>query len=325
MKDRILYLLKEYRPEFVSGEFICKNLGVSRTAIWKHIQSLRNEGYEILSRPHSGYRLLRVPDSLLAREILYGLQTRFIGRNVFYYRQTLGSTNELAMELAEKEVPDGSIVVTEEQTGGRGRLGRSWFSPYGKGIFFSLILYPPVNPIDAPPATMLVAVAVARAVEEVVGIRPGIKWPNDLLLEGKKFCGILTEMHAEMERIKCLVIGIGINVNMGYFPPEIRDIAISLKEYAGRSVSRVKLLQAFLKEMEHLYCLWLKEGFSPVLEQWKDYCVILDRPVKISSSRESIEGWAHDVDENGNLILRLADGSLKSFMSGEVSLRPVLD
>jgi len=323
MKEQILYLLKEYRPEYVSGEFICKNLGVSRTAIWKHIQTLRNEGYEILSQPHSGYRLLNVPDRLFAQEILYGLQTRFIGRNIFYYPQSLCSTNELAAQLAGKGAPDGSLVVTEEQTGGRGRLGRSWFSPFGKGIFFSMILYPPVNPVDAPPVTMLVAVAVARAVQEVVGVKPGIKWPNDLLLEGKKFCGILTEMNAEIERIKYLIIGTGINANMDDFPSEIRDIAVSLKEYTGRPVSRVKLLQVFLKEMEHLYCLWLQEGFSPVLGLWKGYCVTLNCPVKVSSLKESIEGWAHDVDEKGSLILRLADGSLKSFTAGEVSLRPV--
>lgn len=320
VKEQILRILKEQQPDFVSGELLCKNLGVSRTAIWKHIQTLRAEGYAITSRSRAGYRLLRVPDRLYPQEIVSGLKTEFFGRRVFYFQQ-VPSTNKLAQELAGSGAPDGSLVVAEEQTGGRGRLGRGWFSPFGQGIWCSLILYPPVRPADAPPLTMLTAVAVARAVTLVAGVRPGVKWPNDLLLDGKKFCGILTEMSAEVERINYLVIGTGINVNGEDFPAEIRDVATSLKIYTGRVFSRVKLLQAFLQEMEQLYRIWLQEGFLPILELWKQLCVTLHCPVRVSSIKESAEGWAEDVDNEGNLIVRLADGSIKRFVAGEVSLR----
>ncbi len=321
MKEQVLHLLKEQQPEFVSGELICKNLGVSRTAVWKHIQALRAEGYAIVSRPRAGYRLAGVPDRLYPQEILSGLKTEFMGRRIFYFVQ-VPSTNVLARELALAGAPDGALVVAEEQTGGRGRLGRGWFSPAGKGIWCSLILYPPVNPAAAPPLTMLTAVAVARAVRLVVDLTPGIKWPNDLLLGGKKICGILTEMSAEMERINYLIIGTGVNVNIDNFPGEIANTATSLKACAGRTVSRVELLQAYLQEMEQLYRIWIKEGFAPVLKLWKDLCVTLQRPVRVSSLKESIEGWAEDVDEEGNLVLRLADGTVRHITAGEVSLRP---
>ncbi|MEW6274724.1 MAG: biotin--[acetyl-CoA-carboxylase] ligase [Bacillota bacterium] len=321
MKEQVLTLLKEHQPEFVSGELICKNLGVSRTAVWKHIQTLRAEGYAIVSQPHAGYRLLAVPDRLYPQEILSGLKTKFIGRRIFYYAQA-PSTNLLARELALAGAPDGALVVAEEQTGGRGRLGRGWFSPFGEGIWCSLILYPPVNSVEAPPLTMLTAVAVARAVRQAAGVSPGIKWPNDLLLGDKKICGILTEMSAEMERINYLIIGTGINVNIEDFPGEIKSVATSLKAYAGRAVSRVKLLQAYLQEMELLYRIWLKEGFPPVLKLWKELCVTLHRPVRVSSLKESVEGWAEDVDAQGNLILRTADGAVRRITAGEVSLRP---
>jgi len=320
MKEQVLYLLKKFYPEFVSGELICRNLGISRTAIWKHVQTLRAKGYGIAALPHVGYQLLKAPDRLYPEEINYGLKTDFVGRQVYYYERT-ASTNEIAGDLAGRGSPDGSLVVAEEQTGGRGRLGRGWFSPYGKGIWCSVILYPPVNPVDAPPLTMLSAVAVARAIQGVAGIKAGIKWPNDLLLKGKKVCGILAEMNAEMERVNYLVIGMGINVNVEDFPEEIRDVATSLKIYSGQSVSRVKLLQVVLKEIEQFYKVWLKHGFAPIREAWKEMCVMLHRRVGVSGMKDVVEGWAEDVDENGNLVLRLADGSLRRLVAGEVSLR----
>ena len=321
-----MQLLKGQQPEFVSGELICKNFGVSRTAVWKHVQTLRTEGYEIMSRPRAGYRLASVPDRLYPQEILSGLKTEFMGRRIYYFAQ-VPSTNAVARELVPAGAPDGALAVAEEQTGGRGRLGRGWFSPPGKGVWCSLILYPPVNPAAAPPLTMLTAVAVARAVRRVAGLTPGIKWPNDLLLGGKKFCGILTEMSAEMERINYIIIGAGINVNLNQedFPGEIANVATSLKAYAGRTVSRVELLQAYLQEMEVLYRIWLKEGFAPVLKLWKELCVTLQRPVRVSGLKESVEGWAEDVDEEGSLILRLADQTIRRLTAGEVSLRPFPD
>lgn len=321
MKEKILHLLKENRPGFTSGGLLCKNLGVSRTTVWKYVQVLRAEGYVIEAQTRAGYKLVRVPDRLYPQEVLPALNTKFIGRHIYYFAQ-VPSTNELAQELARQGVPDGSLVLTEEQTGGKGRLGRGWFSPFAQGIWCTVILYPPVDPADAPPLTMLTAVGVARAVRRVTGIQVGIKWPNDLLLEGKKICGILTEMSAEMEQVKYLVIGTGINVNVESFPAEIQNTATSLKMHTGRAIDRAKLLRAFLEELEELYEQWLKEGFQPILKLWKLLSVTLHCPVRISSLRESTEGWAEDVDEQGNLILRLEDGSKKRFMAGEVLLRP---
>lgn len=324
MKQDILKLLKENRPEFVSGEDICKSLNVTRTAVWKHIQSLREDGYEVEARPRAGYRLIAVPDRLYPLEIGDGLKTRFIGRKIFY-ADSLSSTNTVAKELARSEYGEGSMVVAEMQTGGKGRLGRGWSSPKYKGIWFSLILFPRVNPSEASQITMLTAVAVALAIRSETGQEAGIKWPNDLLLNGKKICGILVELSAEMEQINHLVIGTGINANqdLADFPEEYADKATSLKLESGRFISRVKLLQACLLEFERWYTLWLGSGFAPVLAKWKELSVTLNCPVRLTTVNKTWEGWAEDADDDGALMLRLPDGELKKFVSGDVSLRKI--
>lgn len=324
MKQDILRLLKENSPEFVSGEDICKKLNVTRTAVWKHIQSLREDGYDVEARPRAGYRLVSVPDRLYPLEIVDGLKTRFIGRKIFY-ADSLSSTNTVAKELVRSEYGEGSMVVAEMQTGGKGRLGRGWSSPKYKGIWFSLILFPRVNPSEASQITMLTAVAVATAIRFETGLDAGIKWPNDLLLYGKKICGILVELSAEMERINHLVIGTGINANQDRedFPEEFVDKATSLKLESGHTISRVKLLQACLLEFERWYTLWLGSGFSPVLAKWKELTVTLNCPVRLTTANKTWEGWAEDVDDDGALMLRLPDGELKKFVSGDVSLRKI--
>lgn len=324
MRDKILELLKQGQPEFVSGEAICQRLGVSRTAVWKHVQSLRSMGYDIEALTNAGYRLRGVPDRLYPEEITWGLKTSFMGRHVHYCERT-DSTNRLARELAARGAPEGTLVVAEEQTGGRGRLGRGWFSPYGKGIWCSLILRPTLSPLDAPPLTMLAAVAVAEALQQAAGLLAGIKWPNDLLAGGRKLCGILTELDAEVERVNHLIVGIGLNVNIapGEFPPELTNTATSVLAVTGRRASRVKLLQEMLAALEYWYLRWQKEGFSPVLSRWKEHSITLGRPVLVTSHRESYEGWAEDVDESGSLILRLPGGERLKIFSGEVSLRPL--
>lgn len=321
-KAQILQLLKKDRNQFVSGEAICRHIGVSRTAVWKHIRSLREEGYIIDAATHRGYSLTYIPDRLYPDEIADGLNTEFMGGRV-YYHQSLESTNREARALASGGVPGGSLVVAEEQAGGRGRMGRGWFSPKGLGLWCSLILRPEVQPNEAPPITMLTAVAVASAVEKVTGVAPGIKWPNDLLVGGKKICGILTEMVAEMEKVDYLVVGVGINVNIPFedFPEELRETATSLCLEKNELVSRLHLLKQFLREFEFYYQKWINEGFAPVLEEWKKRCINLGCPVRISTSREVWEGLAEDVDSDGALLLRMPGGSVQRFMAGEVSLR----
>lgn len=322
MKARVLRLLKESYPEYVSGEMVCKSLGVSRTAVWKYIQGLRADGYDIEAQPHSGYRLRSVPDRLYPNEISAGLTTSLIGREIYYF-DSVDSTNRKAKELAAGGAPDGAVVVAEEQVGGKGRLGRGWFSPHGQGVWCSVILRPEVLPVDAPPLTMLAAVAVARAIKTTTGIEAGIKWPNDLLISGKKICGILTELNAEMEKINYLVLGMGLNANIEPqdIPEELKDVATSLKIETGQSVSRINIIRSLLMELEELYMLWLREGFAPVLAQWKQMCVTLNCPVRVSTVRDSWEGWTEDVDETGALILRLPDGTLQRLVAGEISLR----
>ncbi|MFZ5644932.1 MAG: biotin--[acetyl-CoA-carboxylase] ligase [Bacillota bacterium] len=319
-RAEILTLLKNGRTDYISGENICKKLNVSRTAVWKHIRSLREEGYTIDAIPNRGYRLIDSPDFLYPDEIKDGLNTDIIGNTVYFY-ESLASTNREARDLAQAGAPGGTLVVAEEQTGGRGRMGRGWFSPKGTGIWCSLVLRPEISPGQAPPVTMLTAVAVASAIEKASGVRPGIKWPNDLLANGKKICGILTEMSAEIERINYLVVGIGINVNTPAFTEELKDNATSLCLIRGEAISRLEIIKQLLREFEHYYLLWMDKGFEPILEEWKKRCITLHRPVRVSTYREFWDGWAEDVDKSGALILRTEDGKLKHFMAGEVSLK----
>jgi BirA family biotin operon repressor/biotin-[acetyl-CoA-carboxylase] ligase len=324
LKETILRLLKERRPEYVSGEEICRSLNVSRTAVWKHIQALREKGYEIEARSRAGYMLTGIPDRLFPEEIGDGLATRFLGRTV-YYCDSVSSTNNLAKELAGQGAADGTLVVAEEQTGGKGRLGRQWCSAKYKGSFFSFILFPPLMPQEANMVTLITAVAMASAVRDETGVAAGIKWPNDLLVNGKKICGILTELSAEMERINYMVVGVGLNVNQeeNDFPEEVSASATSLKDQTGANISRVKLVQAFLLEFEKWYLLALENGFAPVLARWKEMSVSLNCPVRIHNPNSSWDGWAEDIDSDGALLLRLPGGEIKRVISGEVSLRLV--
>ncbi|HOV80920.1 MAG TPA: biotin--[acetyl-CoA-carboxylase] ligase [Bacillota bacterium] len=322
LKKAILRLLKSRQLEYVSGEEICRSLDVTRTAVWKHIQVLREEGYGIEARSRLGYMLTSIPDRLYPVEILDGLSTRFIGRKVFYC-DSVSSTNDLAKELVRKGAEEGSLVIAEEQTSGRGRLGRKWYSPKYKSILFTLVLRPPTSPSEAARITLIMAVALVSAIKKVTGVVAGIKWPNDLLVNGKKICGILSEMSAEMDQINYLEISAGINVNQGRedFPADVRNTATSLRIEASKSFPRVRLLQASLEEFERWYGIWLSDGFGPLLEKFKEYSISLHCPVTIHTLNRSWDGWAEDIDEDGALLLRLPDGGLQRFISGDVSLR----
>ena len=351
MKNRVLSLLKNNRDSYISGEEICKTLGVSRTAIWKHIQILRDEGYGIDSLTKKGYCLTAIPDRLYPEEIKTGLSTKRLGREIRYFER-LTSTNNTAKELAEdkgkldeKAAPtsgegifvleemqggtkttvsgfgEGMIVVAEEQTGGRGRLGRSWYAPYGKGVWMSVVLKPQVRVEIVYQMTMVTAVAVLRAVRSVCGIVLDIKWPNDLQYGGKKLCGILTEMSAEADRVNYVVIGMGINTAFAgdLLRPEIQQQITSVSEITGESVNRVKLTQELLRELENCYDSWLVDGFPSLLGEWKSYCNSLNHQVTVKTLSQVYTGWAEDVDSDGALLLKLDNGELKKFVSGDVS------
>ena len=242
MRKKILELLRKSGERPLSGEEISRQLEVSRTAIWKHIQTLKNEGYDIESVPKKGYILKESPNRLFPQEILSRLQTRWLGHNICY-RDSIDSTNTLAKGLANEGCPNGLVVVAEEQGAGKGRLSRGWISPYAKGIWFSVVLKPPFLPQEASKCTLLAAVAVVKAVNKIAGVHAAIKWPNDILLMGRKLVGILTEMNAEFGHINYVVIGTGINTNAtpDDYPEDVKDIAVSVADAATEQFTRVDL------------------------------------------------------------------------------------
>lgn len=329
MRAKILEMLRGAGDGFISGEEMAEKLGVTRTAIWKHIQELRGSGYEISSHSRNGYMLKHSPDSLLASEIGYGLNTELVGRLIKNFQQ-VDSTNNVAKEMLIKNGPngwkklDGLVVVAESQTGGRGRLERSFFSPVGTGIWFSVVLCPPFAPQEAPKCTLLAAVAVTEAMREF-GLKPGIKWPNDIVYEGKKLVGILTEAGCDIDRIKHVVLGIGINANIKAedFPEDLRDKATSMEIMKGEPVARVKFLQVVLRSLEKWYKVAINEGFEPVFEAWRKYSVTLGQEVRVIGIRDGEEftGKAVDIDSYGALLVE-SEGQVHTVMAGDVSIRP---
>lgn len=323
MRERILEILREKMPEPVSGEILSQELAVSRTAVWKHIQALKNEGYTIESVPKKGYILKEVPDRLKPAEVVANLQTKWLGHQLHYCELTT-STNELAKRLANDGCENGMVVIAEEQNSGKGRLSRGWFSPFARGVWFSVVLKPPFMPQEASKCTLLAAVAVVKAVNKYQGVKASIKWPNDVLLDGKKLVGILTEMSAEFGKINSIVIGTGINVNVPkeIVPEELRATAVSLADVAREPISRVQLLADVLANMEALYEQVLQEGFKPVLEEWKQYSSTLGQQVKVIAPDQTYYGEAVNIDEDGLLIVKRTDGTMEKVIAGDVSIRP---
>lgn len=323
MRKEILELLRQAGNQYISGEEIAGRLGVSRTAVWKHIRELRDSGYEIVSQSRSGYSLKEAPDRLLASEIQHNLNTKCIGIN-FVCHDSIASTNDEAKTLALHGAIEGTVVVAEQQNGGKGRLDRKFFSPPGKGIWFSVILRPPFLPQEAPKCTLLAAVAVARAMQEF-NLQANIKWPNDIMFENKKLVGILTEMSAEMERINYIVIGIGINVNImpEEFPQDIRDTATSLAIMKGEKLPRVKFFQAVLRALDDLYLEVLTDGFGVVMQEWRKYSITLGQKVRVIGARdgEVFLGTAADIDAEGALLVETENGC-RRVLAGDVSIRP---
>ena len=323
MRERILEILRSKMPAPVSGEVLSQELAVSRTAIWKHIQALKNEGYTIESVTKKGYILKEVPDRLKSAEVVANLKTKWLGHHIHYCELTT-STNELAKRLAGEGCEDGLVVIAEEQNSGKGRLSRGWFSPFARGVWFSVVLKPPFMPQEASKCTLLAAIAVVKAVNKYKGVQASIKWPNDVLLDGKKLVGILTEMSAEFGRINYIVIGTGINVNVPkeMVPEELRATAVSLADVAREPISRVELLADVLGYMEELYEKVLHEGFKPVLEEWKKYSSTLGQQVKVIAPDQTYFGEAVDIDEDGLLMVKREDGRIEKVIAGDVSIRP---
>ena len=321
MRSDVLELLRE-AGGCVSGEKIAARLGVTRAAVWKKIAALREAGYDIASAPRSGYILRAAPDRLIEAEIAKDLGTALVGKKIICY-DAVDSTNLVLKQLAHEGAEDGTVVVADSQGTGRGRMERHFFSPPGKGIWVSILLRPTFLPQDAPKCTLMAAVAVARAMERF-GLRAAIKWPNDIIHEGRKLVGILTEMSAEMDRVDYVVIGIGINVNIARedFPEELRDTATSLMQMKGTPLPRVAFLQELLRAVDVLYQEVQREGFAPVLAAWRKYAVTLGQTVRvIGPAGEEFEGVAADIDADGALFVDTKMGR-RRVLAGDVSIRP---
>lgn len=322
MRAKILQLLRVC-DGYLSGEDISRQLHVSRTAIWKHMQALKQEGYDIESHSRLGYRLRHAPDLLLPEEIRSRLTTAKLGQGLIYYFPELESTNNEAKKLAAAGCPEGTIILAEAQVSGRGRLARGWFSPFAKGIWLSIVLRPPFHPQEAPKCTMMAAVAVNKAIKRIAGVESGIKWPNDILFQGKKIVGILTEMSAEMDAINHVVLGMGINVNIEQqdFPEELAAIATSVAVAAGHPVSRLELLAAILEELEEVYRQAVEEGFADIFRQWRSHSVTLGQSVNVLGINNQFSGVAIDIDNDGALLVKTEQG-IERVIAGDVSIRP---
>ena len=323
-RDEVLSLLRE-EGEFLSGQEVSRRLGLSRAAVWKAVDALRGAGYEIEARTGLGYRLAAAPDVLTEAEIRSFLgPTSVVGRELRCFDELDSTNNYLKAQTA---APDGTAAVADSQTAGRGRMDRSFQSPKGQGIYLSVLLRPPLPPERLPPVTALAGVSVCGAVERVCGVRPGLKWPNDPVLAGKKLCGILTEMSLEAEtgRVQSLVLGIGINVGQRPedFSPEVREVATSLGQVLGRAVSRPRLAAALLEELDRAYAALLAGDLSEYREIYRRDCVNLGKTVQLipfgGGERETAQ--AVDVDGEFNLVVRGAGGRERAIRSGEVSVR----
>ena len=320
--DQLLLYLKENQGSWVSGELISNNLSVSRAAIWKHIRKLKDEGYVIESAPKKGYLLSKASDPITADEIKEGLCTKVFGKkNIIYLKET-DSTNTRAKELAAQGAPEGTMVIAEKQTKGRGRRGRNWFSPPGGGIYFSLILRPAISPGETPRITLMTAVVLAETLISLIKLKLKIKWPNDILVNGKKLAGILTEISTEMDAVNYIIVGLGMNVNTRFeiFPQEIKENATSILIEKGKQFPRVRLIQNYLKLYEQYYDMFKKNNFEPIMKRWRELADIIGKQIRVDVIGKTHIGKVIDVDNDGVLILKDDHGGLQRIFSGDVTL-----
>ena len=324
LRDDVLALLRQQEGRPLSGEAVSQALGVSRAAVWKAMERLRQEGYLISSAPRKGYWLERSPDRLSAGEL--ARPGRRVGRELVCL-ETVDSTNNDLKRRAVGEAPDGLVVVAEEQTGGRGRRGRSFASPAGKGLYLSALLRPSCTLEQLPALTAWSAVAVCDAVETLCGVRPGIKWPNDVILEGRKLCGILTELELEAESgaLRYVVVGIGLNLSQteADFGPELAPTAISLAQALGAAPRRAETARALLDGLDRLYADFPREQ-AGWLARYRAGCLTVGRPIRVLFAGGEREGTALGVEEDFSLRVAWKDGGEEVLSSGEVSVRGLL-
>lgn len=322
MKEEILRLLRS-ADGYISGQELCNRFGVSRTAVWKAINQLKEAGYEIEAQQNKGYRLMAAPDLMTEAEIKSLMHTEWVAKEVLYF-DTIDSTNTKARELAEKGYPSGTLVVADKQESGKGRRGRSWVSPSGTGIFMTLMIKPDINPNNASMLTLVAALAVAKAITSVTGEEALIKWPNDIVVNSKKVCGILTEMNAQFDYINHIVVGIGINVHNESFPEEISQMASSLMiEAGGKRFHRAQIIAETMSYFEQYYDTFLKtQDLSALVREYDELLVNRNKSVRVLDPKEPFDGKAMGITPKGELIVDTWE-SRKLVSSGEVSVRGI--
>lgn len=303
----------------MSGAELSDSLGITRAAVWARIEELRALGYEIEASPHQGYRLSAVPDVLHADDLLSLVaRNHVIGRDTQVFQET-SSTNDAVERLARDGVSEGVVVFAESQSKGRGRLGRKWVSPARKGLWFSVLLRPNLRPQDATQLTVLAATALARALRQHAKIVPAIKWPNDILVGERKLAGVLTELAAEIDRIRYIILGIGVNVNIAEFPGELREAATSLRIETGHPMRRAELAASILRELDEDYGRLCRGQFARIADEWAAQCATLGRRVTLKLGERVVEGRAESLDESGALLLRTDHGHLERIVGGDVT------
>lgn len=319
-KTKILKTLRN-TDGYLSGQELCEQLGISRTAVWKYMKQLKEEGYEIQSVQNKGYCLMEVPDVLGESEIKSRMETQWVGQRVYFYEE-IDSTNTQAKRLAEEDAPSGTLVVSDCQVKGKGRRGRVWTSPKGEAIYMTILLRPQIRPDRASMVTLVMGLSVVQAIRNVLGLETSIKWPNDVVLNRKKLVGTLTEMSAQMDYIEYMVIGTGINANMTEFSEELKDKATSLRMEMGRSVNRASLIAESMKCFEKNYEIFEKtQDLSGLIEDYQAVLANLNQLVRVLEPGHEYSGIARGINEKGELLVEREDGTVTAVYSGEVSVR----
>lgn len=317
--DKLLQMFLREPGQYVSGEKMSQELQVSRTAIWKQIQKLEAEGYSFEASRRLGYRLLNIPDKLDGDLLESRMTTSRFGKQIQVY-DTVQSTQIVARDAAENGAPEGTLIIAEQQSNGRGRMGRGWVSPKGKGVWMSMVLRPSVPIHFAPQLTLLTAVALCRSLTRLTGLSIGIKWPNDLLIEGKKISGILLESAAEDERLRYVIAGVGISVNLEHsdYADGLQDKATSLRICTGGPLSRNEVIVQFMQEWEQLYDLYQEQGFGPIITLWEALSISLGKPSNLVTPQGTITGVPVGLDVTGAIKIQLDDGSIIPVFSAEM-------
>lgn len=319
---QLLSVLRNTNDGFTTGAELSRQLGLTGAVVTGRIKELRALGYEIEASPHLGYRLVSSPDALHAEDLLARLpKKRIVGRDIQVFQET-SSTNDVVEKLARDGVKEGVVVFAEAQTKGRGRLGRKWVSPAKKGLWFSVLLRPQIRPVEATQLTVGAATALARAIQKQTNLSPDIKWPNDLLLRGRKVAGILTELSAEVDRVKHVILGIGLDVNQtaSDFPADVRKLATSLKLECGRAIDRAELAAAILQELDRDYARICSGGFAALADEWESRCTTIGQNVTIGIGERRVRGRAEALDDDGALLVRTEHGRLERIIGGDVTV-----